>query len=265
MRIPNPSCLIVAALLTGCSVPDVTFTKLGGDAATGSGGDGPGPGGGGGGGPPRDVLVRWSLRHLAPPGQIGCPQASDLARVTSVAYDPATQEGSTTKFTDTFNCTDGSGLITIPDNFYLILVSILTPAEVLLANSSLEIVDTTVGDDVADATFFDDAGHLSLIWDVQNKATQARVSCASAMLSGADTVEMVTTNIADPSKPFIDRYFCEDHFGTSQPLLPGHYTVSVNAIRGGAAVGDPVTVADVQVFASNVTDVGNVKLKVPVP
>jgi hypothetical protein len=264
MRIPIAPQLIFAALLTGCTVPDVTFTKQGGDAG-GAGGGGSDAGLGTGGGPPRDVLVRWSLRHLATGAQFNCPQASDIARVKSVAFDPATQEGSTKVFTFDFNCTDGEGLIVLPDNFYLITVSILTSTEVTLAISSVEIVDTTVGDDSADARLFDDAGHLAVIWDVLNKATQARVSCAMAGLSGADTIEVVATSLADPIKTFHDRYFCDDHFGTSQPLFPGHYSLSINAARGGAAVGDPAALADVQVMASNFTDLGTVQLKVPVP
>ncbi|HET7502596.1 MAG TPA: hypothetical protein VFK02_16360 [Kofleriaceae bacterium] len=255
MQIPSPSYLIALALLTGCTVPDVTFSKGGSDPGTGSGG----------GGPDQEVLVGWSLRHLATGTRINCPQTSDIARVTSVSWNPATQQPAGETFHDDFDCTDGSGLITLPDHFYLVSVAVLTPTEQPLASSSVEIVDTTVGDDAADATVFDDAGHLTLSWDVLNRATQARLSCADVGLSGADTVELVSINLTDPSKNFVDRYFCDDHFGTSQPLPPGHYTLSITASRGGATFGDQVMFGDVQVVSSGVTDLGNVKLKVPVP
>ncbi|HEU4727858.1 MAG TPA: hypothetical protein VFT22_08225 [Kofleriaceae bacterium] len=263
MRITSSSYLVALALLTACTVPDVTFSKQGSDAGAGNGGGD--AGGGSGGGPDREVLVEWPLRHLATGAGLNCPQASDIARVTSLPWNPATQQPRGAAFHDDFDCTDGSGLITLPDNFYLVSVAILSPTEQLLASSSVAIVDTTVGDDAADATVFDDAGHVTLSWDVLNKATQARLACADVGLSGADTVELVSTNMADPSKPLVDRYFCDDHFGTSRPLLPGHYTLSITASRGGAAFGDPVMFGDVQIMSSGVTDLGNVKLKVPVP
>jgi hypothetical protein len=133
-----------------------------------------------------------------------------------------------------------------------------------VVNSAVEFADVTRGDGELELTMFDDAGYVSFSWDVVNKATQARLSCASAGITASDAIEMVETNIANPANPTGDDFLCDAHLGTTAAMPPGHYTLAIAAVKNSTAVGDVVTFPDVQVVASDVTDIGNVRISVPV-
>lgn len=255
----NRSYLVAAALLAACSIPDVTFTRGLPDAAPGdAGSDGTGV-------VNRTITARWTLKHFTTGALFTCAHTSDVARVVAQPWDPVTQLTTGAPIvTQDFACTAGMGVFTVPSDKYRMSVAIRTAAGQVLEDSAIEFADATQRDGTLQVTIFDDAGYLAFSWDLLNKATQARVSCATAGITPSDRVEIDETNLANPGNPISDLFNCDDHFGTTDGLIPGHYSLSIRAVKNSATIGDVATFADVQVVAGGVTDLGNIKLPVPV-
>jgi hypothetical protein len=243
---------IAAVLLTACSIPDVTFTQaLPADGSAGSGAV------------QHTVTARWSLKHFTTGAVIGCPPSGDVARVAAEPWNPVTQQPAGAVVAQEFACTAGMGAFQLPSDLYLMGVSIRTTAGQTLMNSAVFVANVT-RDGQLDVILYDDAGYVAFNWDIVNKATQMRISCATARLTASDAIEMIETDLATGTSAG-DDYLCDDHFGTTVAMLPGHYKIQVAAVNNSAVVSDVATFADVQVVARDVTDVGSVKIFVPVP
>ena len=248
------SYLVVGLLLAACSLPDVTFTRLTADA-----------GADGAGAALRMVTATWSFKHLASGATLSCPHSTDVARVQYQPWGGAAQQPTgTLAFTDVA-CAAGTGAIMVPADVFRMSVSIRSAAGQVLANSNIEVIDTARGKDLLEAKLFDDAGYLSLSWDVVNRSTMARISCATAGIKPSDAIEMIESDATNPGGFTSDAFLCDNHFGAAGPLPAGHYTLSIGAVKNSSAFGDAVTIGDAQVMASDVVDLGNVKIKVPVP
>jgi hypothetical protein len=210
------------------------------------------------------VTARWSFTHLASNSAGSCPHASDSAVIMSEPWDPETQAQTGPVLTDIFNCTDGRGTAALPDDTYLVWVEIQDAGGHVFAKSDQSFVDSSLGDTTIDMGFFDDGGYFFFSWDLIDKATNQRVSCRTAGITANGRVEVISTSIANSSYFKDDKFTCEDHFGTTDPLLVGHYVVSVNAEENDAIVGDPINVPDEVIVANSVRDLGDFKIKVPV-
>lgn len=207
------------------------------------------------------VTAQWSFKHLATnaPGQ--CGNASDMAVVRAQPWDPDTQLAAQTTYSGSYNCAAGRGTVTLSDDTYLVWVEIRSTTGGVVAQSGKTVVDTSLGDKTVDAGFYDDGGYFSFSWDLISKATNGRVSCKTA---GSGKVEITSTSVATPM-PYKDQFSCEDHFGTTRPLLVDSYTISIKALDAGAsaAIGDALTLTNKSIQPDQITDLSNVKISVP--
>jgi len=211
------------------------------------------------------VSVDWSFAHLSGTGPVGCPHSDDIAVIMSQPWDADAQLTIGPPLMDPFDCSAGGADITLPDDTYLIWVEIQSATGQVIGRSDQFFVDTFLGDDAIQPFIYDDGGYFTFSWDLVSKATNARVSCASAGITGTDSsIDIVSTSIADMSYYKDDKFTCDDHFGTTDPLKPGSYTISVTAEQSAdGIVGDPSNFSNKLIVANQITDLGNIKIKVP--
>lgn len=207
------------------------------------------------------VTAQWSFTHLATNAPAQCGNASDMAVVRAQTWAPDTQTTGTS-FSGSYSCAAGRGSLTLSDDTYLVWVEIRTAAGGIVAQSGKAVVDTSQGDQTVDAGFSDDGGYFSFSWDLISKATNGRVSCKGA---GSGKVGITATSVATQMAYKGQPFSCEDHFGTTQPLLVDTYTISINALDAGAsaAIGDASTLTNQSIQPDQATDLGNIKISVP--
>jgi hypothetical protein len=209
------------------------------------------------------VSVDWSFAHLSGSGPVGCAHSDDIAVVMSQPWDPDAQLEIGSPLMDPFDCAAGGADITLPDDTYLIWVEIQSVSGQIIGRSDQFVVDTSLGDHAIQPFIYDDGGFFTFSWDLVNKATNARLSCKSAGITGNGSVEIISTSIADMSYFKDDKFTCEDHFGTTDPLKPGSYTIAVDAEEANLGVGDTTTLTNKLIVANQITDLGNIKIKIP--
>lgn len=210
------------------------------------------------------VTARWTFTHLENNAPGNCVKITDVALIVAQPWDPLIQANSGQAFVDEFNCEDGQGTIELPDDTYLVWVE-MEDRGAITAKSAQEFVDTNEGDTRIEYSFYDDAGYFFFSWDLINEATGRSVSCRDADLDHSNAaVEVVATNVANTQYVRDDQFECADHFGVTDPLLAGNYTVSINAMEDEVLVGEPENFPDRRVEANQLTDLGNIEIQVPV-
>lgn len=210
------------------------------------------------------VTAEWTFTHLADGRRGECINRTDIALVVSQPWDPVTQQNIGAAFVDPFNCEDYVGSVELPDDTYLVWVEIQNVAGAIIAKSQQELVDTAAGDTKVSVGFYDDGGYFFFSWDLLDEDTGRRISCRDAGLDHSNaSVEVIATSVANPQYLRDDQFECEDHFGTTDPLLVGDYTVSINAEENNLLVGEPENFANRRIEANQLTDLGNIQIQVP--
>jgi len=201
--------------------------------------------------------VSWKFTHLADNGTRSCPNNFGTATVVSQSIDPVTHLGTGLKVKDKFDCSAGVGHLTLPDDTYLIWVEITNDAgNSLYAQSEEFFVDTTLGDASFKTEILDDGGYFFLEWDLADAVTGQPLSCSAAGV-GANGSVSTTSTTASSSDVVIDKFTCEDHFGTTDGLVAGSYTITVQAqTSGGTILGEPQTITDTIGAPNKLTDLG---------
>ncbi len=233
----------VASVSTGCTSSD---------------GD---DGGGGGGGDTSLVHVSWSFSHLETNEARSCPTGFGTAVVKSQVVDVTSHLGTGTDFTDLYNCSDMSGTIELPAGAqYLVWVEFTNDSQTSkYAESNSNFVDTDGSLDPIKVEIFDDGGYFFFTWDLADSSGHL-LNCADAGVTANGSVEAVATSIANSSYFKNDKFTCEDHYGTTDPLLADDYTVSIDAegTDGGGAIGQAPTLNNKEITAPNgLTDLGH--------
>lgn len=247
---------IVALLYVGaCSIPDVRFTELTADAAGDTGNQAA----------MHAVVARWSFVHIGNPTLGSCPHASDVARVFAQPWDPTTQQTKAAAVPADFACADGQGTVELSTDAFLMWVDLRSATGQVLARSNKDVVDTARTGSSLEAKFYDDAGYVALSWKVVNKATLAGAPCGAAGITSSDWIEVAETLVDPPNYTYRDKFTCDDHFGTTGPLAPAHYSIIVKAVKNNAPIGDPVGVADVEIVLSGLAELTTAELKIPIP
>ncbi|HEU4733160.1 MAG TPA: hypothetical protein VFT22_34945, partial [Kofleriaceae bacterium] len=103
----------------------------------------------------------------------------------------------------------------------------------------------------------DDGGFFFLEWDLFD-ASNRLVSCADA---GSTAVE-TTATVTNGTDALTDTFDCTDHYGVTDPLPAGSYTVAIEALAAGMVhVGGADTQVNRQIKApGGYTDLGLVKI-----
>jgi hypothetical protein len=168
---------------------------------------------------------------------------------------------------DQFDCADLEGTISLPDDTYLVWVQIESDdGSQIYTKSAQTFVDTSFGDATIDVNILDDGGYFFLTWDLVDAVTKAPLSCGEAGVNADGSVEAISTNMANAQQIITDQFTCEDHFGTTDGLLAGTYTVSIDALDGSdRALSNPTTVTEQITAPNRLTDLGHIVIQIPIP
>jgi hypothetical protein len=216
---------LVVALVTGCSIPDVTF-MTGDNAAIDAGVDTPAV--------TRQVSARWTFNHRQTGEQFPCPPSAVSAQVLVNPWDPVAQMAGATQ-TFTAKCSPNLGTFLLPPGTYVAHMVVQDDIGTNLVVSDFQYVDTTVGTAIAEFSFFDDAGFFAFSWALLDHAGGARVTCAQAGISNAGWIELVATpSTGGPITARLNN--CDHHIGSTPALPPGSYTFQVRGREAGAIV-----------------------------
>jgi hypothetical protein len=205
------------------------------------------------------VKVNWEFTHLATNAARSCPTDFTTATVVSQSIDPVTHLGTGLKVKDKFDCSAGTGSLTLPPDTYLIWVEITKAngdtGSNFYAQSEEFFVDTTLGDASFDTEILDDGGYFFLEWDLADAVTLQPLSCSAAGVAshGIRTIASTPASSVDLE----DTFPCTDHFGTTDGLVAGNYMITVQAeSAGGTILGEPQTISDTIEAPNKLTDLG---------
>jgi len=206
------------------------------------------------------VTVNWDFTHLADGTARSCPSGFGTAIIKSQATDDTTHLGTGTDFVDKFDCSAGKGTIVLPDNdTYLVWVEITKDSESsLYAETNSTFVDTSADVPDINVEILDDGGYFFFTWDLEED-DGTPVACADANIDPAGAVDAVSTSIANANDFKDDRFTCADHYGTTDGLVAGTYTVAISVDDAGGKIGEAETKTNQVIKAPNkLTDLGHV-------
>jgi hypothetical protein len=216
---------------------------------------------------PTDAVITasWHFTHFADGTARSCPTSFPTASIYSQVWDPVRHSLTGTTVRDAFNCGPTMHGTTDPlDGIFLVWVQIENDSgSQVYAKSESLYVDTADGDVSFDFPILDDAGFFFLTWDLQKASTGAPLSCAQAGVTGsAGAIETLAT-IVGTSFLLTDKFTCEHHYGTTDPLLAGTYTVSVEATVNDQHVGTAPSLTNKTIRSPNgLTDLGNIVIPI---
>jgi hypothetical protein len=204
------------------------------------------------------VTARWSFTHFADKTPRSCPVGFDTTTIYAQPWDPINNRLIGSPVQDLFDCADGIGTTAPLDGIFLVWVQVETNSGTPYAESESIYVDTADGDVSLDFPIYDDAGFFYLTWDLEDAVTGAPLTCDQAGVTGDAGVETVAT-IVGTSFMLTDVFECDHYFGTTAPMLAGTYTVSVDAVVDGEAVGVAPALTNKRISSPNgLTDLGHV-------
>jgi hypothetical protein len=209
------------------------------------------------------VTARWSFTHFADGSARSCPVGYTRTTVYAQPWDPIENRLFGTVIADVFNCSDASGTTDPLDGIFLVWVQVEKENGDVYARSKSIFLDTEVDGDVTlDFPILDDAGNFFLTWDLVDAQNNAPLTCKTAGVTGNSGVETVAT-IVGTSFMLVDKFDCNDYFGTTSPLIAGNYTVSVDAFVNNAAVGVAPALTNKRISSPNgLTDLGHIVIPI---
>lgn len=216
-----------------------------------------------GSGASANITMSWSFEHVDNGGPGQCPATGDTAQIVAQRVDTTSHAAIGKTFVDQFDCTDGIGTSHLPDGAYVVWVEIVNGnnGAQVFAQSEEVYVDTLDGNQSFSVKFLDDGGFFSFTWDLVD-ASNRIVSCRDAGVVGGDTsVSSIATNVANKDYFKNDLFDCEDHFGLTDGLRVGTYTVAIDADDGTTRHTAPAF-TNVVVKANFVTAVGNARIPI---
>lgn len=212
-----------------------------------------------------DVTVtgHWSFTHITDGSPRSCPTNFDTATIFAQPVDAETVDANGGLISaDLFDCSGQQGTVVLPDGLYLMSVRIENRSGTLTYADSNEVLVDTATDSAFDVDILDDGGYFFFTWSLHAAATGARLSCADAGVTSNGSVEAISTSVSSPSFYRDDKFTCEDHYGTTDGLPAGNYTVSIDAEDNGA-LGEPLNLANKTITAPNgTTDLGHVMIPI---
>jgi hypothetical protein len=209
------------------------------------------------------VTMSWSFEHVDSGGRGQCPAGYDTAQLIAQPVDTSTHVGFGTTFVDQFDCVDGVGTSRLPDGVYLVWVEIVDGNDTtrLFAKSEEVYYDTLDGNANLAVKFLDDGGYFSFTWDLVDASNRV-VSCRDAGVVGGDTsIGSLATSISNADYFKLDTFDCEDHFGVTEGLRVGTYTVSIDADDGSTNHPAP-TITNAKIKANFVTFLGDIDIPI---
>ena len=212
---------------------------------------------------PAVVTANWSFKHFADGSARSCPVGYGKATIVSQPWDPIANQTYGTQIQDNFFCNDLHGTTGTLDGIYLVWVQITDESgRNVYAKSAQSYIDTRDGNASITLPILDDAGYMFLTWDIVRERTNAPLTCADV---GTGAKVETTATLASGGQATVDNWPCNHYFGTTDPLLTGTYTVSIDATLNNQGVGtSSVKLTNVQITSPNgLTDLGHVLIPIP--
>ena len=211
------------------------------------------------------VTARWRFTSVGGTSSNPCPAGFATATIVSQTVDEVTRRGTGLTVVDKFNCSDLQGTISLPDDTYYVWVQIESDDGLRTYTQSKEVfVDTALGDTTIDVDILDDGGYFFMTWDLVDAQTQKPLTCAEAGVTSSGSVEAISTSMANSQKIITDKFTCEDHYGTTDGLLAGNYTISIDALNSSdLALSNSTVVTNKQITAPDgLTDLGHILIPI---
>jgi len=219
--------------------------------------------GGGGGGDSATIAARWSLRNMADGASTACPAGFDTAQLISQPVD-ANNVPAGDPIVDLFDCNARAGTsAALPPDVYQVWIEIQNhDGSSVYAQSLSQFVDVRVQNKAIATQILNDGGYFQLSWDLVGKTSQRALNCAQ-VAGGIDSVEAISTSVADAHRFYNDKFTCEDHAGVTSGLLQGTYTISIDATNGDKSIGTAASLASNVIHGQNqVTDLGHIVIPI---
>ncbi|HEY0252924.1 MAG TPA: hypothetical protein VGC41_15420 [Kofleriaceae bacterium] len=214
-------------------------------------------GGGGGGGADAFVTAKWDFKSIdGTPLQ--CPTGFGTTALYSQEIDAAGANIGAPVI-DLFDCNAFQGTSDALDQttYYSWVQIQNTDGSSTYASSPEAFVDLTANDATFTANIYDDAGYFQLAWQLQDGGSNTTCA-ANPDITG---VEAISTEIGNSSNSASDIFHCGDHFGITDALPAGDYTISVDAFNASmAAVGTADPVTNTIKDRNRVTDLGTITI-----
>ncbi|MFT3693924.1 MAG: hypothetical protein QM831_12335 [Kofleriaceae bacterium] len=214
---------------------------------------------GGGGGGTAYITANWDFK-LLDGTQLQCPTGFDTAALYSQQVDPVTFGNDAAVVIDLFTCDAFHGVSDglNPTTHYSWVQIQNHDGTQTYAQTPEAFVDLTDADKTFSANIYDDAGYFQLAWQLQDAG--GPTTCAeNPDITG---VEAISTEVGNPSNAASDIFHCGDHFGITDALPVGTYTISVDAFNSSmAAVGNADALTNKTINDHNdITDLGTVTI-----
>jgi len=212
-----------------------------------------------GGGTGGTITAHWDIKSISG-ANVGCPVGFDTAALYSQEVDAAYNNVGAPVI-DLFDCTAFTAL-SAPLNattYYSWIQIENHDGSSVYASTVEAYVDLTTNDATFTASILSDGGYFQMAWQLTIAATGAPTSCAAN--SDITGVEGISTEVGNPSNAVTDIFHCGDHYGVTDGLPAGSYTISIDAFNAAMqAVGtaDPKT-GSIQV-QNHVTNLGTVTI-----
>ncbi len=215
---------------------------------------------------PTDAVVtaRWSFKNFKSGDPRSCPVGYPVATIVSQVWDPFNNTLTGQQVVDRFRCNDLVGTTGRLDGIFLVWVQIENEAGTqVYAQSEQTYIDTADGDASINLDILDDAGRFFLTWDIVREGSNKLLSCAD--VSPGSKVGTSATLATDTRVLFADDFPCEHYYGTTEPVLAGSYTLTVQALLNNKiALGQGITLTNKTVSSPNgLTDLGHVFIPIP--
>ena len=212
------------------------------------------------------VGATWTIRTLSNP-DIGCPPGFDTAALYN---QPVTSDGTPvgSPIIDLFDCAAGGGTsAALPADTYETWIEITdhTNSGQPYATSTPAFLDVTETDLTYSAEIFDDAGYFQLQWDLVGGQSGAPLTCNDAGIADPNTSGVeITATLSGTTAAGTDQFNCTDHFGITDALAAGDYTVSIDAFTdAGGAIGTAPAIPTATIGDHNaITDLGSVTIPI---
>lgn len=210
------------------------------------------------------VGATWTIRTLDNP-DIGCPPGITTAALYNQPVDSnGTPVGN--PIIDLFDCADGAGTsAALPADTYETWIELANDNNTqMYAQSTPAFLDVTETDLTYSAEIYDDAGYFQLQWDLVGANSQAPLTCADAGIDDPNNsgVEILAT-LSGTTAAGGDQFNCTDHYGITDALAAGDYTISIDAFTdAGGAVGTAPTIQDSIQAPNKITDLGSVTIPI---
>lgn len=209
------------------------------------------------------ITAHWPFTHVDGSSSGQCDPNFPTASIYSQPWDPVNNVLVGAPVIDKFDCSAMTGTTDPLDGIFLVWVQIENDSGTSIYVKSKETyIDTADGDLVIDFPILDNGGYFFLTWDLVDAQTQAPMTCAQAGLGSNGSVETVAT-LTGPDTGTVDKFTCDHGFGTTDALLEGTYTVSVDANNGSAAIGTAPELTNKTIVApGGLTDLGHILIPI---